>query len=62
MFAITPQKLERAITPKTRLFIHNSPSNPTGTVYTLDDIRADLARSNERRREFSRCRTKFTSG
>jgi aspartate aminotransferase len=39
-FKITPQKLERAITPKTRLFIHNSPSNPTGTVYTPDEIRA----------------------
>jgi len=39
-FKITPQQLEEAITPKTRLFIHNSPSNPTGTVYTPDEIRA----------------------
>jgi len=39
-FKITPQQLERAITPKTRLFIHNSPSNPTGTVYTPQEIRA----------------------
>jgi aspartate aminotransferase len=39
-FKITPQRLERAITPKTRLFIHCSPSNPTGTVYTPDEIRA----------------------
>ena len=39
-FKITPQQLEKAITPKTRLFMHNSPSNPTGTVYTPDEIRA----------------------
>ncbi|HEY3322689.1 MAG TPA: pyridoxal phosphate-dependent aminotransferase [Planctomycetota bacterium] len=42
-FKITPQQLEKAITPKTKLFIHNSPSNPTGTVYTPDEIRAIAA-------------------
>ena len=39
-FKATPEQLEKAITPRTRLFIHNSPSNPTGTVYTPDEIRA----------------------
>lgn len=39
-FKITPAQLEKAITPKSRLFIFNSPSNPTGAVYTPDEIRA----------------------
>jgi aspartate aminotransferase len=39
-FKITPEQLRQAITPKTRLFILNSPSNPTGMVYTPDEIRA----------------------
>jgi len=39
-FKITPRQLEKAITPRTRLFMHNSPSNPTGTVYTPAEIRA----------------------
>lgn len=39
-FKVTPGALERAITPRTRLFILNSPSNPTGTVYTRDEIKA----------------------
>jgi aspartate aminotransferase len=38
-FKITPQQLSAAITPKTRLLVLNSPSNPTGVVYT----RAELA-------------------
>ena len=33
-FKITPAQLEAAITPRTRLFVINSPSNPTGAVYT----------------------------
>ena len=33
-FRITPQQLEAAITPRTKLFFINSPSNPTGAVYT----------------------------
>ena len=37
-FKITAGQLEKAITPKTRLFMHNSPSNPTGTVYTPVEI------------------------
>jgi len=39
-FKITPAQLRAAITPRTRLFILNSPSNPTGSLYTRDEIRA----------------------
>ncbi len=39
-FKVTPEQLEAAITPRTRLFILNSPSNPTGTMYTPEEIRA----------------------
>jgi aspartate aminotransferase len=39
-FKITPAQLRQAITPKTKFFILNSPSNPTGVVYTPDEIRA----------------------
>lgn len=39
-FKVTPAQLRSAITPRTRLFILNSPSNPTGTVYTPDEVRA----------------------
>ena len=39
-FKVTPAQLRAAITPRTRLFILNSPSNPTGTVYTPDEIKA----------------------
>ncbi|MEM9164479.1 MAG: pyridoxal phosphate-dependent aminotransferase [Cyanobacteria bacterium P01_F01_bin.4] len=39
-YKITPEQLRQAITPKTQLFILNSPSNPTGMVYTPDEIRA----------------------
>ncbi|WP_298614428.1 pyridoxal phosphate-dependent aminotransferase [uncultured Thermosynechococcus sp.] len=38
-YRITPAQLEAAITPKTRLFVLNSPSNPTGMVYTPEEIR-----------------------
>lgn len=37
-FKITPEQLEAAITPKTRLIIFNSPSNPTGMVYTRQEM------------------------
>ncbi|MCK5716154.1 MAG: pyridoxal phosphate-dependent aminotransferase, partial [Thiomargarita sp.] len=37
-FKITPEQLEGAFTEKTRLFIINSPSNPTGTHYTVDEL------------------------
>jgi aspartate aminotransferase len=39
-FKITPGQLESAITPKTRLVIFNSPSNPTGMVYTGEEMEA----------------------
>jgi aspartate aminotransferase len=39
-FKVTPEQLEEAITPKTRLLIFNSPSNPTGMVYTYDEMAA----------------------
>ena len=39
-FKITAEQLERAVTPKTRMFVINSPSNPTGAVYTLDELKA----------------------
>jgi aspartate aminotransferase len=39
-FKVTPAQLRAAITPRTRLFILNSPSNPTGSVYTPDEIKA----------------------
>ena len=42
-FKITPAQLEAAITPATRLFVINSPSNPTGAAYT----RAELAALGE---------------
>ena len=42
-FRITPEQLEAAITPRTRLLVLNSPSNPTGQTYT----RAELAALGE---------------
>lgn len=39
-FKITPSDLEKAITPKTKWFIINSPSNPSGAAYTPDELRA----------------------
>ena len=39
-FKITPQQLERAITPKTKWLMLNSPSNPSGAVYTAGELRA----------------------
>jgi aspartate aminotransferase len=39
-FKLTPDQLEAAITPKTKWFIFNSPSNPTGAGYTHDELKA----------------------
>lgn len=39
-FKITPQQLEAAITPKTRALILCSPSNPTGSVYSQEELEA----------------------
>jgi aspartate aminotransferase len=37
-FKLTPSQLEEAITPKTKLFIFSSPCNPTGSVYTREEL------------------------
>ncbi|HBG56889.1 pyridoxal phosphate-dependent aminotransferase [Proteiniphilum sp. UBA1028] len=42
-FKITPQQLEEAITPKTKVLILCSPSNPTGSVYTKEELKAMAA-------------------
>ncbi|MFD2170322.1 pyridoxal phosphate-dependent aminotransferase [Tumebacillus lipolyticus] len=39
-FKITPEQLEQAITPKTKVLLLNSPSNPTGAVYTKEELAA----------------------
>ena len=39
-FKLTPQRLRQALTERTRWLILNAPSNPTGAVYSADDLRA----------------------
>ena len=39
-YKMTPEQLEAAITPKTKVLVLNSPSNPTGSVYSEDEVRA----------------------
>ncbi len=39
-FKFTAEELKAAITPKTKMLIFNSPSNPTGAVYTEEEVRA----------------------
>lgn len=39
-FKITPAQLEAAITPATRIFVINSPSNPTGVAYQAEELKA----------------------
>jgi len=39
-YKITPEQLAAAITPRTKLFILNSPSNPTGAAYTASELKA----------------------
>ena len=39
-FKITPEQLEAAITPKTKLIMFNSPNNPSGTIYSEEEYRA----------------------
>jgi aspartate aminotransferase len=48
-FKITPAQLEAAITPKTKVLLLNSPSNPTGSVYTPEELQAlaDVIRKHE---------------
>ncbi len=47
-FKITPEQLEAAITPRTRWLMLNSPSNPSGAVYSADELRglADVLRAH----------------
>src|SRR5438067_10418382 len=49
-FKITPEQLDKAITPKSRLIWINSPSNPTGAVYTASELEAlgDVLRRHPR--------------
>ncbi|QOD60428.1 pyridoxal phosphate-dependent aminotransferase [Polaribacter haliotis] len=39
-FKITPEQLEAAITPKTKMVFFNSPNNPSGTIYSEEEYRA----------------------
>jgi len=39
-FKITPEALQAAITPKTKMMIYSSPCNPSGSVYTKEELRA----------------------
>jgi aspartate aminotransferase len=39
-YKVTPEQLEAARTPRTKAFVFVSPSNPTGTVYTPEEVRA----------------------
>lgn len=39
-FKISPEQLEAAITPKTKLFMFSSPCNPTGSVYSKEELKA----------------------
>lgn len=39
-FKLTPAKLRKAVTARTKALILNSPSNPTGAAYTLDELKA----------------------
>jgi aspartate aminotransferase len=47
-YKITPEELEAAITPKTKAFLFSSPCNPSGTVYTKDELEklADVFRKH----------------
>ncbi len=42
-FKVSPEQLRQAVTPHTKLLIFNSPSNPTGMVYSPDEVRAIAA-------------------
>ena len=42
-FKITPEQLEAAITPRSRMVLFCSPSNPTGSVYSADELKALVA-------------------
>lgn len=42
-FKVTPEQIEKAITPKTRAFLFSSPSNPTGNLYNYNELKAMAA-------------------
>lgn len=48
-FKISPKEIEQAITPKTKMFLFSSPCNPTGTVYTKNELEslADVFSKNK---------------
>lgn len=48
-FKVTPQQLEEAITPKTKLIMFSSPSNPTGMLYSKEELKsiADVVASHD---------------
>jgi aspartate aminotransferase len=39
-FKVTPEQIEAAITPKTKILMYASPNNPTGSVYSQDELRS----------------------
>ncbi|WP_201523391.1 pyridoxal phosphate-dependent aminotransferase [Aliarcobacter butzleri] len=39
-FKITPEQLKKAITPKTKILMLNTPSNPTGSIYSKEELTA----------------------
>jgi aspartate aminotransferase len=47
-FACTPEMIERAITPRTKVILLNSPNNPSGAVMSPDDLRAIARLAHER--------------
>lgn len=49
-FKVSPAQLDNAITPRTRMVLFSSPCNPTGSVYTLDELKA-LAKVLENKNE-----------
>jgi len=42
-FKVTPEQIEAAITPKTKVLLLNSPSNPTGSIYNYEELKAIAA-------------------
>src|SRR3546814_18671999 len=53
-FKLTAADLEKAITPETKWFLFNSPSNPSGAAYSHDELKA-LTDSSEERRVGKEC-------
>jgi len=48
-YRVTAEKLRKVLSPKTRMFISNTPHNPTGRVYTLEELKviADFVKEND---------------